>query len=56
MTNNESSRDAVVEALAGVTTGVEDPFVERFKPQQPSPRFAEFQRQLLDEPAEALGL
>ncbi len=47
---------AVMEALAGVSMGVEDPFVELFKPQQPSPRFAAFQRQLLDEQAEALGL
>jgi acetoin utilization deacetylase AcuC-like enzyme len=47
---------AIVEAMAGESMGVKDPFVELFKLQQPSARFAAFQRQLLDEQAEALGL
>ena len=56
MTNNESRGHAVVAGASGRHDGVEDPFVELFKPQRPSPRFAAFQRQPLEEQAEPLGL
>ena len=47
---------AVVEAISGEAMGVEDPFLDLFKLQQPSARFEAFQDQLLDEQAQALGL
>ena len=47
---------AIVEQLAGEHMGVEDPFLEMFKPQQPGERFNAFQRRLLDELAAAFGL
>ena len=47
---------AVVETLAGVSMGVEDPLLAFTGAQQPNPRFAAFQRGLIDEMAVALGL
>jgi acetoin utilization deacetylase AcuC-like enzyme len=47
---------AIVEELAGVRTPVTDPMLELIQAQQPSPRFAAFQRELLDEQARALKL
>lgn len=47
---------AVMETISGERTAVVDPFLELFIGQQPGPRFNEFQRRLLDEQAEALGL
>lgn len=46
---------AVVEALSGVRTAVEDPFGELFMAQQPNPRVLDFQRALLDDMSEALA-
>jgi len=46
---------AVVEALSGVRTPVEDPFEELFAAQQPSPRVLEFQRAVVEEMAEVLA-
>jgi acetoin utilization deacetylase AcuC-like enzyme len=45
---------AVVEALSGARTAVEDPFEELFAAQQPSHKMLEFQRGLVDEMAEVL--
>ncbi|MEM7127422.1 MAG: class II histone deacetylase [Chloroflexota bacterium] len=42
---------AVVEALSGYRTEVTDPFLKAATASQPNKRFAEFQRQLLDEMA-----
>ena len=47
---------AIVEELAGVRTAVADPMLELIQAQQPSARFAAFQRSLLDEQAHALKL
>lgn len=47
---------AIVEQLAGEHMGVEDPFLAIFEPQQPGERFNAFQRQLIDELADAFGL
>jgi acetoin utilization deacetylase AcuC-like enzyme len=47
---------AVVEAMAGESMGVEDPGLEPIRAQQPSARFAAFQRTLLDELASSFGL
>ncbi len=47
---------AVVETLAGEDMGVEDPFLALFEAQQPSERFAAFQRGLIDEMARDFGL
>jgi len=47
---------AIVEQFAGESLGVEDPFLEIFKPQQPGPRFDAWQRGLLDELAVAFGV
>ncbi|WP_395065787.1 class II histone deacetylase [Paraburkholderia silvatlantica] len=44
---------AIIETLADVRTEVEDPMLELAIAQQPSARFAAFQRQLIDEMAEA---
>ncbi|MBA2691560.1 MAG: class II histone deacetylase [Rubrobacter sp.] len=46
---------AMVEALSGFRTAVEDPFEELFAAQQPSERVVAFQRGLIDEMAEALA-
>ncbi|MFP6560318.1 class II histone deacetylase [Paraburkholderia sp. B3] len=46
---------AIVETLADVRTKVEDPMLDLAIAQQPSPRFAAFQRQLIDEMAQAFG-
>ncbi len=43
---------AIVETLAGVRTQVEDPMLDLAILQQPSARFAAFQRQLIDEMAQ----
>lgn len=45
---------AVVEALSGVRTAVEDPFGELFAAQQPNAQVLDFQRGLVDEMAEKL--
>ncbi|KVN18192.1 hypothetical protein WT09_11340 [Burkholderia stagnalis] len=47
---------AIVEALAGVRTGVADPMLELAIAQQPGERFLAFQRGLLDELAASFGL
>ncbi|MCM5682291.1 class II histone deacetylase [Schlegelella sp. S2-27] len=47
---------AIVEELTGVRTPVVDPMLGLIQAQQPSPRFAAFQRELLDEQARALKL
>jgi acetoin utilization deacetylase AcuC-like enzyme len=47
---------AVVETLAGVNMGVDDPLLAFTSAQQPNARFAAFQRGLIDEMATALGL
>lgn len=47
---------AVVEQLAGVNMGVEDPLLEFITLQQPSAQFHAFQRRLIDEMAESRGL
>ncbi|MBS0613477.1 MAG: class II histone deacetylase [Proteobacteria bacterium] len=47
---------AVVEALAGETMGVEDPFLELFRAQQPSAEFQRFQRSLIDAMADGFEL
>lgn len=48
---------AVVEALSEEQMGVEDPFLELVKAQQPTERFRDFQRRLIDEMAVfALGV
>ena len=47
---------AIVEELAGERTGVVDPFLEIFGPQQPGLRFNAFQRRLIDELAVSFGL
>jgi len=44
---------AIIETLADVRTQVEDPMLELAIAQQPSARFAAFQRLLIDEMAEA---
>ncbi len=46
---------AIVETLAGVRTEVIDPMIDMAVAQQPNPRFAAFQRQLIDEMASAFG-
>jgi acetoin utilization deacetylase AcuC-like enzyme len=45
---------AVVEALSGVRTPVEDPFEELFSAQQPNQRVVDFQCGLVDEMADEL--
>lgn len=47
---------AVIEAMSGQNTGVADPFLELFQAQQPNPRFAAFQRGLIDEMAAQFGM
>jgi len=47
---------AVMEALAGERTGVEDPFLELFQAQQPGPEFCRFQRGLIEAMARDFGL
>jgi len=47
---------AIVEALAGVRTGVADPMLELAIAQQPGERFLAFQLRLLDELAASFGL
>lgn len=47
---------AVVEAMAGERTEVEDPFIGLTGAQQPNERFTAFQREILDEMAGAYGL
>jgi len=47
---------AVVEALAGESLGVDDPFIELFEAWQPHAQLAAFQRKLIDEMARTLGL
>jgi acetoin utilization deacetylase AcuC-like enzyme len=47
---------ATVEALAGQAMGVVDPYLDLFTAQQPSARFAAFQRTLIDEQAQSCGL
>jgi acetoin utilization deacetylase AcuC-like enzyme len=47
---------AIVEELSGVRTAVQDPLLDLIKAQQPSERFAQFQRTLLDELARSLKL
>jgi acetoin utilization deacetylase AcuC-like enzyme len=47
---------ATIERLAGVDLGVEDPLHTRIAAQQPNPRFEAFQRGVIGEMAEALGL
>ncbi len=47
---------AVVEALSGQSLGVEDPFLAFTRAQQPTARFAAFQRGLIDEMSVALQL
>ena len=47
---------AVVETLAAESLGVEDPFLELFQAWQPNPRFAAFQRGLIDEMVSLHGL
>ena len=47
---------AVVETLAAESLGVEDPFLELFQAWQPNPRFAAFQRGLIDEMVGLHGL
>jgi acetoin utilization deacetylase AcuC-like enzyme len=47
---------AIVEQLAGEHMKIEDPFLAIFEPQQPGERFNAFQRQLIDELADAFGL
>lgn len=47
---------AVMEALSGVRTAVEDPYLPSMLAQQPGDRYRAFQRGLIDEMAEAHGL
>lgn len=46
---------AIMEALSGERTDVEDPFLDLFQAQQPGERFCQFQRGLIDEMAQAFG-
>jgi acetoin utilization deacetylase AcuC-like enzyme len=47
---------AIMEEMSGERMGVEDPFLELFRAQQPGKPFCEFQRRLLDELEVAFGL
>jgi acetoin utilization deacetylase AcuC-like enzyme len=47
---------AVIEALAGERTAVQDPFLSLFQAQQPGEEFCRLQRRLIDEMANAFGL
>jgi acetoin utilization deacetylase AcuC-like enzyme len=46
---------AVIETLADVRTKVEDPMLDLAIAQQPGARFVAFQRELIDELAQAFG-
>ena len=47
---------ALIEVMCGHNMGVEDPYLELFESQQPTERFAAFQRGLIDEMANLYGL
>ena len=47
---------ALIEVMCGHNMGVEDPYLELFESQQPTERFAAFQRGLIDEMADLYGL
>ncbi len=47
---------AVMEALSGIRTEVQDPLREFIQQQQPRAEFAQFQRQALDRLAQQFGL
>jgi hypothetical protein len=47
---------AVMEALSGVKTEVEDPLLAFIQQQQPREAFTRFQRQAIDELAQRFGL
>ena len=47
---------ALIEDMCGHNMGVEDPYLELFESQQPTERFAAFQRGLIDEMADLYGL
>ena len=47
---------AIVEELSGHNTEVQDPFLEAIAAGQPNAAFKAFQRQLIDEMAEGVGI
>ncbi len=47
---------AVMEALSGIRTEVQDPLLEFIQQQQPRATFAQFQRQAIDRLAQQFGL
>ena len=47
---------AVMEALSGIRTEVQDPLLEFNQQQQPRTEFAQFQRQAIDRLAQQFGL
>ncbi|MGQ0003703.1 class II histone deacetylase, partial [Klebsiella pneumoniae] len=47
---------AVMEALSGIRTEVQDPLLEFIQQQQPRAAFAQFQRQAIDRLAQQFGL